>query len=176
MRNNRLPDFLILFAISALAAYWFLTPRAPAAPATPAPVPSSTPAHRGLAPFTLPELGGSEFHSSASAPAFITLTATGCAGCIRRVETDRPTIKAMQARGIPVYNVLVYADQPGGREFVDRHHPTADKILVDQSADVSVKTWGGSDSNCWFLLGKQGELLYRGPDNAAALQGIMVKN
>lgn len=164
MRNNRLPDFLILVVLCAALAWWYFGRAG-------APAPAASPS-KGLGAFTLDELSGGPFHYKGEGPAFITLTAIGCGGCIKRVQTDRSTTDYLHSIGVPHYNVLVYADQRSGNEFVTRFAPSADKILIDPSSGTSVAQWGGSDDNCWFLLGKNGELLYKGRDDDKAIRQI----
>jgi hypothetical protein len=162
MRSNRLPDLLLLVVVCAALAWWYLGRTTP-----PAPAPTS-----GLGAFTLDELSGGPFHFKGDRPAFITLSAIGCGGCIQRVQTDRNIIQYMRELGVPHYNVLVYADQRSGNEFYTRHAPSADKILIDPTADTSVRQWGGSDDNCWFVLGNNGELLYKGRNDDKAIRLI----
>jgi hypothetical protein len=91
------------------------------------------------------------------------LSAVGCKDCQARVAVDRQAVAEAQRRHVPAWNILVYANQDVGHDFVDRFHPAADRILLDPTADVAVGQLGGSDATCWLAIDGQGRVQWQGP-------------
>lgn len=189
MRNNRLADFLVLAAVVAGAAYFTTLNKGPSATpsATPSAVTSSGSQQRAsqfpdrAVPFTLPRVGGdreggSELVYDGKSAAVITLTAVGCGGCIERIPRDKELNALAHQAGLPIYNVLVYCgDVPSGKAFIEANHPQADAIVIDPGGQVFVNQYLGSDNNCWMVIGSQGEFLYRGPENLAAMKAALAQ-
>ncbi len=174
-RSNRLIDFIVLSALVAGGAY-FAT-RRDNAPASPSPIPLATQTARasnGLperaGPFQLRTSDGRVREFSGQGPLIITLTAIGCGGCINRIPTDKELLAVAQEKNIPLYNVLVFADDNSGKQFVDQYHPSATEILFDPGGKVSVNQYGGSDGNCWMLIAPDGKFLYQGSENMSAMK------
>lgn len=104
-------------------------------------------------------------------PLLVVLTATGCSECLDRIHRqDREAYELAKSSGLEVWNLLVYHPAAGATEFVKRNHPTADHVLADPGAEVSVRTLGGSDATCWILIDREGRLAYRGPSELTSLQ------
>ena len=120
-------------------------------------------------PFRLPKIKGGELvYEAGGGPALITLSAVGCAGCRQRVPTDAKAYTMAKKYGVPVWNIFVYANATAGAQFQAELQPAADEFVYDVDGKVSVTTYGGSDSSCWLLIDKTGNLIYRsGPDLAA---------
>lgn len=107
---------------------------------------------------------------------FISLTATGCGDCLRRIEAEDVTAFEMAKKSqLQVWNMLVYHPNSAAADFVNRHHPSADQVLADPQSEISVKTLGGSDSTCWLLIDGKGRLAYRGPADPAKLEIALQK-
>lgn len=178
MRSNRLVDIIVLGLLISSAAYYFSSrPNQPAnnpVPVTAAPASTATanPKFPDKAlPFSLPRVDGSLLQYQGKGPVAITLTAVGCGGCRERIPRDKELLKMTREKGVPLYNVLVFApDAPSGRQFVEQFQPEADEIVVDPGGQVFVNQYLGSDNNCWMLIGPQGEFLYRGPENMQAMK------
>jgi hypothetical protein len=173
----------ILAVVAFLYHYETRDARANSPSVTPSPVaiaefqPPQAPLRIGdrVPSFELMDKDGSAVaYTSGSGPLLVVLTATGCGECLQRIDKEDAVAKEIAERaGAGVWNLLVYQNPSGVDEFVERYDPTADVILADPTAGVSVKLLGGSDSTCWLLIDGEGRLAYRGPVDEAALQKAM---
>lgn len=174
-RNNRLFELVLVVGVIACGAYLFFSPTSPSGP-SPTPLVADTAVpyfpERALA-FDLNDIDGSRVHYDGRTPVLFNLTAVGCQGCRERVPRDKQLVPLAQAKGIEVYNILVYADQNAGATFVNEFSPLASKILVDPGGKVFVGQYRGSDENCWMLVGKDGQFLYRGKEDLPALKAAL---
>jgi hypothetical protein len=176
MRSNRLVDVLIVSALIACGAYFYTHPSARSGaskPTTPAPVSSSGGFPDRAIPFQLHRLDGSTLEYAGKGPLIVTLTAIGCQGCKERISLDKELLQLARQKRIPLYNVLVFADDKSGPEFAQRYQPEASEVLVDPGGSVFVNQYRGSDNNCWMLIGAQGEFRYRGPAKMAPMQAAL---
>jgi hypothetical protein len=125
--------------------------------------------------FSLDDPSGQSWtYTAGQGPALIVLTATGCAGCLERIDgVDRQAYLLAQTMKVPVWNILVYSGVEGADEFVDKHKPSTDLVLCDPASDVSVRTLGGSDATCWLLIDGQGKLAWRGPAEMDGLEDAL---
>ena len=121
--------------------------------------------------FVLSDPSGKDVvYQAGQGPILVVLTATGCNGCLARIDgTDREAYNKAKALDISVWNMLVYQGADGAAGFVDQHLPSADLVLCDPKAEVSVSTLGGSDATCWLLIDREGKLAWRGPAEPEAL-------
>ena len=121
--------------------------------------------------FVLKDSAGTDItHQEGEGPVLIVLTATGCEGCLNRIQSeDLEAYRAAQNAGVPAWNMLVYHPQERALDFERSHRPQADHVLADPSAATSVRMLGGSDSTCWMLLDEDGKLAYRGGVDIEAL-------
>lgn len=121
--------------------------------------------------FVLSDPSGNDVvYQAGQGPILVVLTATGCGGCLARIDgTDREAYNKAKALDISVWNMLVYQGADNATGFVDQHLPSADLVLCDPKAEVSVSTLGGSDATCWLLIDKEGKLAWRGPAEPEAL-------
>lgn len=104
-------------------------------------------------------------------PLMIILTATGCQGCIQRIDKDDVSAYEMaQKAQFKVWNQLVYLSPERSEDFAKKYQPSADEVMADPQAKISVKTLGGSDSTCWLLIDAEGHLAYRGPADLSKLE------
>lgn len=167
-------ELVFVVAIVAVVVSYFQQPST-LKEADPAPRPDFTPAlvaeHEAVPSFPLTGPSGEEtIFKAGQGPLLVVLTATGCGGCLERIDAaDREAYTKAHDLDIPVWNLLVYQGVNGAQEFVDRHQPSADVILCDPQASVSVTTLGGSDATCWLLIDKSGKLAWRGPADPEAL-------
>lgn len=125
--------------------------------------------------FTLTDAFGDRItHRQADGPLFITLTATGCGDCLKRIAAeDSRAFELAQQAGVPVWNLLVYHPNERAPDFVSQYQPRADRVLADPTAQASVSLLGGSDSTCWLLLDKEGKLVYRAGVDPEALAKVL---
>lgn len=173
MRGNRLSDLLMLAAMIGLGAAYSAYQRQPQATPSPRPatqVTSTATFPERAVPFQLSTPDGQQQSFSGQGPAIITLTAIGCDGCRKRVPLDSQLWELASKRQVPVWNLLVYATPPAGANFVAEFAPRADHIVVDPQGQVSVNQYGGSDANCWMMIGADGRFLYRGKEDLEAMK------
>lgn len=170
-RGNRVFDLLLLIVLIGGGAFYYFQKNAPKS--LPAPVTTAT-ANQQSGPaaafFTLPKLPEGELVFKGKGPALITLSAIGCDGCMKRVPLDRQAYELAHARGVPVWNILVFADAQSGQAFIDKFKPQADEFLYENPPIVSVNTYGGSDNTCWMVIDKSGSLVYKGAADLKALE------
>ncbi|MFN8605929.1 MAG: hypothetical protein U0931_00245 [Vulcanimicrobiota bacterium] len=174
--ESRLKDLVILIALVGSGAYWMHNQRSkPPAEPSPAPVVSGTSAPANYFPDTAPPF---ELHSNlgpprkfdGKGPLVVVLTAVGCGDCVTRIPRDKEIYDLAKRANVPYYNVLVYVqDDAQGGQFVAEHQPAGDDILNDPGGLVFVGKYKGSDNNCQMVIGRQGEFLYRGPENKEAM-------
>ena len=168
-RNNRLFELVLVIGVIACGAYFFFTPTpTPNQAASPKPQVADTavPYFPERAPaFELSTLDGTKIRYDGRKAVLFNVTAVWCQGCRERVPRDKQLVPLARAKGIEVYNILVYADQASGASFAQEFSPQASKILVDPGGKVFVEQYRGSDENCWMLVGKDGEFLYRGKED-----------
>lgn len=174
--GNRIRDLVLVIAIIAGAAYWRQKPLEPVPNNTPAVTPAPAATASLAFPTTAPPF---ELHSNlgpprkfdGKGPLVVVLTAVGCGDCITRIPRDNEIYAMAKKANVPYYNVLVYiADDAAGAKFVQEHQPAGDDILNDPGGSVFVGQYRGSDNNCQMVIGRQGEFLYRGPENKEAMQ------
>jgi len=170
--GNRIRDLIIILSFIAAGAYWRSLPQNPAA--TPPPVAALTPRTSfpdKAPPFELHSNLGPPRKFDGKGPLVVVLTAVQCGDCIPRIPRDKEIYAMAKQAGIPYYNVLVYVeDDAAGAKFVKEHQPSGDDILNDPGGQVFVGQYLGSDNNCQMVIGRQGEFLYRGPENKEAMQ------
>lgn len=156
-------DFLFVLAAVALAGWLYHVYSAAPAPAT-APV-------AGAVDFTLSEVSGGPKHlADVKGPVFVFLSAVGCPDCQERTKkTDRDAMFMAKQRGLATWNLLVYADQPSGANFVSQFEPSADAVLVDEGGKIGVNLLGGSDATCYILLDQDHRKVWQGPADPKAL-------
>ena len=120
------------------------------------------------------ELAGGGYEAG-SGPYLVVLTATGCGGCLERIDgTDRSAYEMAKAEGLEVWNLLVYHPDSGREQFVAVRNPSADRVSSDPRGEFSVRTLGGSDATCWMLIDGQGKLVWRGPAKLKALEEALL--
>ncbi len=173
MRGNRLSDLLILASMIGLGAAFSAYQRQPESSSTPRPTAQASSAvgfPERAVPFQLSTLNGQQESFSGNGPAIFTLTAIGCDGCRKRVPLDGQLWEMANKAKVPVWNLLVYATPPAGANFVAEFAPRADHIVVDPQGQVSVNQYGGSDANCWMMIGADGRFLYRGKEDLDAMK------
>ncbi|MBS2039964.1 hypothetical protein JST97_33570 [bacterium] len=173
--GSRLKDLVILIALVGSGAYWMQHQGAqPNVQATPTPA-AATSEPGNYFPDTAPPF---ELHSNlgpprkfdGKGPLVVVLTAVGCGDCVTRIPRDKEIYEMAKKAGIPYYNILVYVqDDAQGAQFVAEHQPAGDDILNDPGGLVFVGKYKGSDNNCQMVIGRQGEFLYRGPENKEAM-------
>ena len=174
--KKRLTEFLFVLAVAALVIQF--TSKEEPEVKEPARTQTVQPAGRTLSigesvpDFELTDATGKVVaYKKGDGPLFITLTATGCADCLRRIDAEDVTAYEMAKKSeFDVWNVLVYHPAAGAADFVKKRQPTADAVLADPQAVISVKTLGGSDSTCWLLIDEKGRLVYRGPADLPKLE------
>ena len=169
--GNRIRDLLVVITVIAGAAYWRQMPT-PAASSTPTPVASPRTTFPDTAPpFELHSNLGPPRKFDGKGPLVVVLTAVQCGDCIPRIPRDREIYAMAKKANVPYYNVLVYIeDDAAGAKFVKDHQPSGDDILNDPGGRVFVGQYLGSDNNCQMVIGRNGEFLYRGPENKEAMQ------
>ncbi len=162
-------DFLFVLAAVALAGWLYHVYSAAPAPAT-APV-------AGAVDFTLSAVGGGPKHlADVKGPVFVFLSAVGCPDCQERTrQTDRDAMALAKQRGLTTWNLLVYADQPSGANFVSQFAPSADAVLVDEGGQIGVNLLGGSDATCYILLDQDHRKVWQGPADPKALEEAVAK-
>jgi peroxiredoxin len=173
MKFARLELLFVIGVVAVVVSYFQQAPSS--APGPEAPLAAFTPGLLSIGQpvptFALSDPSGENVvYQAGQGPVMIVLTATGCGGCLERIDgLDREAYNKAKERGIPVWNLLVYQGVEGARAFQEQHQPSADLVLCDQKAEVSVATLGGSDATCWLLIDKQGKLAWRGPANSEGL-------
>jgi hypothetical protein len=172
--GSRLRDLVVLIVLVASGAYWVQYQK-PAPQQTPIVMGTSAPAPANYFPDTAPPW---ELHSNlgpprkfeGKGPLVVVLTAVQCEGCLTRIPRDREIYDLAKKAHVPYYNVLVWAEDDAiGAKFVADHHPAGDDILNDPGGRVFVDQYKGSDNNCQMVIGRNGEFLYRGPENKEAM-------
>ena len=171
--GSRIRDLVIIFSVVALGAYLRQKP-SEAPVATPTPVAAATQTSGGFPdkapPFELPSNQGTTSFNG-KGPLVVVLTAVGCGDCIQRIPRDEEIYEMARKAHVPYYNALVYVeDVAAGERFVKEHRPAADLVLYDPGGKVFVGQYLGSDNNCLMVIGRNGEFLYRGPENKEAMQ------
>lgn len=158
---------LVVLVVGGAMAWWSSSPEPPAqtvVPITPTAASSVGPG------FELPTLeGGTAIHAAGEGPLLMFLTAPGCGGCRARAPQDKEAYELAKRYGVPVWSLLVYSDEAGARRFVEETSQPAERHLLDSDARIAVATYGGSDASCWVLLNGQGEIVYQGGSDPAAL-------
>lgn len=175
MFGSRLTDLAFILMVIALGVSYFhrdLTQEAPPPPAQT--VAAQAPADPKLVALgqAVPsfELAGGGYKAG-SGPYLLVLTATGCGGCLERVDgDDRKAYEMARGQGLEVWNLLVYHPDSGLEAFVADRSPSADRVSADPRGEFSVRTMGGSDATCWMLIDKRGRLVWRGPAEAEMLE------
>jgi len=169
-------DLVVILVLVAVAAWWHQARRGPGEPeptvavSSPSPSgPAEGPDGRTAPPFTLNDADGRPHSYDGKGGLFIVLTAIGCGDCLSRIEAqDRKAAEMARARGLPVWNLLVFADESAGRTFMTGHQPDADRVLVDPGGKVSVDVYRGSDAACWILV-RGGRIVWQGGADLEAL-------
>lgn len=172
--GSRLKDLVVLIVLVASGAYWMQHQKDTPKPVE-TPVAGSTGAPANYFPDTAPSW---ELHSNlgpprkfdGKGPLVVVLTAVQCSGCLERIPRDREIYDLAKKAKIPYYNVLVWAEDDAiGAKFVADHQPAGDDILNDPGGRIFVDKYKGSDNNCQMVIGRNGEFLYRGPENKEAM-------
>ena len=186
MKFRLLELMFVLAVIGVVAAYFHQKPSAPVhapmnepgpisrsttAPSPPTNAPKALALGEAVPSFSLSDPSNQSWtYTAGQGPILLVLTATGCSGCLERIDNvDREAYQLAKSKKVPVWNMLVFQDVNGASEFVEQRKPSQDLVLCDPTSDVSVKTLGGSDDTCWLLIDRQGRLAWRGP---AEMEGL----
>lgn len=155
-------SLIVVLCVGALFGVWYTHRQKPYT--EPPQFPAVSPATRSAGAFTLNDLEGHPVSYRADGkPLFVILTAVGCGECRARIPLDGEAVAAAHARGLRVWNILVYSGWDAGRGFRDQFHPAEDLILCDPSGSVAVNQLGGSDASCWIMIDGQGAIRWQGP-------------
>ncbi len=162
-------DVVFILVVCALSGMLYYNSRPSSEPQT-----SFTPGPDSV-DFTLQDVNGEQRSPiEQPGPLLITLTSLGCQSCLSRVgAVDRETARLAAERGVPVWNIIVYAERAAAAAWVAEQDPAADLVLCDPDARVSVQQLGGSDLQCYILLDGQHRKTWQGPADVGQLENAL---
>lgn len=163
-------DVVFILVVCALSGLLYYNSRPSSSPKV-----SFTPGPDSV-DFTLQDVVSGEERSLADqpGPVLVTLTSLGCQPCQARVgSVDREAARLASERGVPVWNIIVYAERTAAATWVAEHSPAAELVLADPGARVGVQQLGGSDVQCYILLDGQHRKAWQGPADVGQLESAM---
>ncbi len=162
-------DVVFILVVCALGAMLYYNSRPSSNPKA-----SFTPGSDSV-DFTLQDVNGEQRSPGEQpGPILITLTSLGCQPCLSRVGTvDREAARLAAERGVPVWNIIVYAQRTAAAAWVAEQSPAAELVLSDPDARVSVQQLGGNDLQCYILLDGQHRKAWQGPADVGQLESAL---